>query len=376
MYVRVGVWFWTDGSLTTQSTAPHSEEAQLARSGSITYGKAVERLYDRRNALSNAYPFSARIVGHGTDFLCLQGVLCILRGNSILIADLYSTSDTYEINLGSILGMFSRKRSEEPKLSLLYYSNGIITIQYERNDQRSGGRILVLDAKSDTPEDERMIRDIALESNHKLFARHTSTFLCYGTHTGNTADGGHEWELRCVSLRPEVKPSFSQPLQLVDFFGSDIGSTVAFEVHNDHFYALANQTSLETYESDRTSFYHCIRFPLARCDNATLEVNRRIYRRQHAEGPIHDSWTDLSIQLDERTNKAVIVESRREWRRGSSSQFRTFYTSEITFPRRCSLEFKNESPSHSALSSADNPMLFSDDESRSEERRVGKECPV
>jgi hypothetical protein len=71
-----------------------------------------------------------------------------------------------------------------------------------------------------------------------------------------------------------------------------------------------------------------------------------VYRRQHAQGPIHDSWTDLSLQLSERTNEVMILESRREWAQASSRQSRTFYTSKFHVnPKRSS---RASSPSEDA----------------------------
>jgi hypothetical protein len=144
--------------------------------------------------------------------------------------------------------------------------------------------------------------------------------------------GHHEWEIRGISLSPEhpLTPC-SQPLQLEEFFGTDINSTIAFEIHAGYFYAVSNQTTFDAEELDWTSFYHCIRFPLPLPLTDALEVNTRVYRRQHKEGPIHDSWTDLTIQINEATNLPMIVESRREWQKSSSRQSRTFYTTAITF---------------------------------------------
>ena len=84
-------------------------------------------------------------------------------------------------------------------------------------------------------------------------------------------------------------------------------------------------------------FYYYIRFYLKQPFKNALEINARIYRRQHAEDPINDSWTNLSLQVDESTNHLVIVESRREWLDGASKQYGTFYTQNINFPLSRSL---------------------------------------
>ena len=200
------------------------------------------------------------------------------------------------------------------------------------------------------------MESITLAASSKLFVRHTATTLFYGTYTAVGDHGHHEWELRGISLIPNSRIA-SQPVQLVDFFGTDIGSTVAFEIFNGHFYAVSNQTSFDVEELDWTSFYHCVRFPLDRLASDDVDINTRVYRRQHAEGPIHDSWTDLTIQIDECTNEPVIVESRREWQNGSSRQLRTFYISDIKFN-------KNTTPDgeYSPDSGASNPLLLPEDD--------------
>ena len=121
-----------------------------------------------------------------------------------------------------------------------------------------------------------------------------------------------------------------------DMVGSEIGSTICFEFHDGYFYALSNQTSFEVEEIDWTSFYHCIRFPLNSPCKALLEKtenDRSMWRRQHQEGPIDDRWTNLRLDRDESTGELRIVESRKEWYLGSSRSQRTYYTTDIVFPK-------------------------------------------
>jgi len=49
------------------------------------------------------------------------------------------------------------------------------------------------------------------------------------------------------------RPVTEKPIQLVDFFGSELGSTVCSGIHNSYFYAVSNQTSLEVEEVDWAS---------------------------------------------------------------------------------------------------------------------------
>ena len=319
-----------------QTHVPHSREAKLARREEITYREAVQRIYERREAFAKAAPFSARILGYGSAFLYRQGVLCFLSGSCVRVLDLHTSSGpTRIINLSSIINILvpAGTSNVEPKVSLLYYSDDIIAIHYERKSRPSDSWLLAISTKADTPDGHRLIASVELESSSRLFVRHTESFLYFGTHSGTGTHGHHEWRIQGISLdQKHAFPPDTKPLQLEDFVGSDIGSTVAFEIHDGYFYALSNQTSFDVEEVDWTSFYHCVRFRLEQPFKNALEINARIYRRQHAEGPINDSWTDLSLQVDESTNNLVIVESRREWLDGASKQHRTFYTQNINFP--------------------------------------------
>ncbi|KAF3009880.1 hypothetical protein E8E13_010755 [Curvularia kusanoi] len=166
----------------------------------------------------------------------------------------------------------------------------------------------------------------------KLFARHDTEYFCFGTHTARGSDGHLKWIITYFRY-DEVSAEMNMgKVLLEDFHGTDIGSTVAFEIHNGYFYAVTNQSTYEVEEVDWTSFYHCIRFPLhkPRIDQEPKQQAKRVYRRQHAEGAIHDSWTDLTLQHDEGTNDLYIVESRREWIGASSKQARSFYTARLS----------------------------------------------
>ncbi|KAL5119626.1 hypothetical protein ACEQ8H_002472 [Pleosporales sp. CAS-2024a] len=185
---------------------------------------------------------------------------------------------------------------------------------------------------------------VQIRVSSRIFVRHNARYLYYGTHTGIGYDGHSKWEIAGVTLDKNF-PLPQRPLLLEDFHGYDIGSTVAFEIFNDYFYAVSNQGTYEVEEVDWTSFYHCVRFPLDKPCTQEMLKDERVYRRQHAQGPIHDSWTDLTLQISERTNKVMILESRREWVQASSRQSRTFYTSKF--------HVKPKKSSRASLSSAE-----------------------
>lgn len=346
-----------------QANFPHSKEARLAQDQEITYCDALSSIHDRREAFSNARPFSARIIGQGNSFCYRQGVLCILEGSSIRISDVHASSAFFEVDLSPFINTVPEASTSpsEPKISLLHYNDEIVTVHYEKKARPNNGRIFVISTKLNPPGGKRVIKEIQLESSYKLFARHTASYLYYGTYTGMGEHGHHEWEIRGVSLdRRHPLKGCARPLQLEEFFGTDVGSTIAFEVHNGYFYAVSNQTSFEVEELDWTSFYHCVRFPLDRPKRDFMDINKKVYRRQHAEGPIHDSWTDLTIQFDECTDEPMIVESRREWQKGSSRQLRTFYISDFDCPEKCDSAMPSADGSP-AMGASDAPLLPEDD---------------
>jgi hypothetical protein len=221
------------------------------------------------------------------------------------------------------------------KVSLMYYSDDVLAVYIESESRPNTGHIFAISTAETWTGSSRVITGRQITASSKLFVRHTAQYLYYGTHTGIGDDGHHKWEIFGISLDERCPlPKSERPLLFEDFHGNDIGSTVAFEIYNGHFYAVSNQGTFEVEEVDWTSFYHCIRFPLDNPIFAAMLKDERVYRRQHAQGPIHDSWTDLSLQLSERTNEVMVLESRREWAQASSRQSRTFYTSKFHVNRK------------------------------------------
>ncbi|KAI8943096.1 hypothetical protein NX059_001127 [Plenodomus lindquistii] len=318
---------------TFQAQHPYTEEVQQARAGTTTYKEAFQAIYDRRHAFSSAYPFSARVVGYGNKFLYLQGTLCVLNGNTAQISGVHPRSDPVQLNLTDLIRPILD--TVDFNVDLLYYSEDILAVKVTRDTRRDVGYIFAIDTAAQPGNSRRVIKAVPIPSCSKLFVRHTARYLYYGTHTGLGDDGHHKWEINGFSLNKSFElPERERPLLLEDFHGTDIGSTVAFEIHNDYFYAVSNQGTFEVEEIDYTSFYHTIRFPIDNPIRDAMEINDRLYRRQHKQGPIHDSWTDLTLQLDERTNETVIVESRREWAQASSRQSRTFYVTKLDLNKK------------------------------------------
>ena len=182
-------------------------------------------------------------------------------------------------------------------------------------------------ARPDSAARGRFLLREHLDCTTKLFVRQDGSYLYYGTHSALGSHGHHEWCVQGFNLTTGHRIT-EKPIQLVDFFGSELGSTVCFGIHNGSFYAVSNQTSLEVEEIDWTSHYHWIQFAL---DEEKPNIKpRKLWRRQHHEGPINDSWTELSLQKDEQTDQLLIIECRKEYIGGGSANFRTYYTQPLS----------------------------------------------
>jgi len=324
----------------------------LARAEQITYKQAFQTLYDKKHALSTAHPFLVRSLGHGNTFAYRQGTICILHGEVVRVSDLRSQSSNV-LDLASIIRQKYPSLSGGIKARLLNYSDGILAIHVNRTRGLGTSYVYAIDTASDCPISKRIIEKIPLAACDRLLVRHNSRYLYYATHTGRGDDGERKWEIDGVSLDINYPlPRRERPLLLDNFHGSDIGSTIAFEIHNGYFYAVSNQGSSEVEEIDYTSFYHIVRFPLNSPLPDEVEKDECLYRRQHKQGPIHDTWTDLTLQIDEGTNETVIVESRREWVKASSRQSRSFYVTRPKFGEKIEKDLLGE-----ALLPEDDPLV-------------------
>jgi hypothetical protein len=213
------------------------------------------------------------------------------------------------------------------KFSLLSYSDDILVClcQVKELDNEVSAWLVITDLSAG--EDRNQVRHpvVPLQSINKLFVRHNRSHLVYGIHSLDE-EGSREWCFTTISLtsygelEPKIRPK--------KFTGSKIDSTVTFRVYRGHFYAVSSQRLLEGL--DYTSCYHCVRYPLECPSEDTMETRKRVWRRQHTEGPINDLWSDLTLRVDEKTGDLLIVEARREWISGGSSSQRTFYTKPLS----------------------------------------------
>ena len=322
------------------ASAKHERQVGL-HSRNTTFRKAIERVFLNREALRTAEPYSASIIAYGTEFAYKEGFLCYHTNGQIRLLDIHGCSRTENcIDTSRWKGHLTRDpRSQSlspeshPSISHLTYTNGILACVCEISETGESW-LVVLDLyqskdRSTLESDKKrwvLLRE-QLTCTTKLFVKQDGAYLYYGTHSAFGSHGHHEWMIQGFNLANGHRVT-EKPLQLVDFFGSELGSTVCFEIYNGSFYAVSNQTSLEVEEVDWTSQYHCIQLAL---DEQKPNLKpRKLWRRQHSEGPLNDSWTELSMQKDEQTDELLIVECRKEYMGGGSVNVRTYYTQPLS----------------------------------------------
>ena len=331
----------------------------LALQQQWTYRTAIRRVFSRREAFAKALPYSATVLGYGSSFIYQDGILCYRTLDTIRVLDVHGQGEIEHVihfpSLNDHVGVPYCPDGPE----LLQYQSGTLALLSSNEGMSGEARLCAIDVQASTPSIERVRLLVSVATSSKTFVRQDSHYLCYGTHTSIGTHGHHEWEIQCYDLTPcGMHPKVGyKSLQLEDLVGSDLGVTVTFRVHKGYLYALSNQTTFDVEEVDWTSYYHCYRFPLYDPRPENLE-KRRVWRRQHREGPINDSWTDLALHVDECTGGLLIVESRREWQNGQSTQWRTYYTQPLVFPEWQDLYDHTGAPlSSSATSTSNEPII-------------------
>ena len=288
----------------------------------------LSELFEAKEALNNARPYSASILAYATSFLYENGTLCYSTTDRIRILNLGSGNQIEKVISSKF---FSQKVAQpgetvsspalKPRLiSLLGFRDEVLTVLCDFGAPK--GCFLFAVNVADSNQRPRCLLKHHLRFTDSLFACHNSTHLYMGTLSARSSFGHQEWLVQGFDLSSGQKLT-NEPIQLHDFAGTDLGTSVVFTVHDGCFYALSNQASHESEEVNWTSYYHYIRFAVDD-EDPKIEI-RTIYRRQDSHGPINDAWTDLGFQIDHETGELLIVECRKEWIGGGSSSARTYY---------------------------------------------------
>lgn len=285
----------------------------------------------KRQAIKVAAPFTAAIVAVAESWLYCNGVLCHIQDRMLRVLDLHrSATEEIVVDIRSLLdeAVPESRGNRKDRFQLLHYSQGIVSCLYTRFRPDVESWLVVFDIH------QRKIVPLSsrsLESTNKIFVRNDQNYLYCGTHSEFGEDGFRRWVLIGYDLKAERW--FNHKIHLLDMVGSDIGQSISFDIIDGYFYGLSNQTRFEFDEVDWTSYYHCFKFPVDKPEAKHIEKSTedRMWRRQHAEGPIDDRWSFLRLLKNEEDGRLQILESRREWLDRRSSAQRTYYTTDLHF---------------------------------------------
>ncbi|PLN83295.1 F-box domain protein [Aspergillus taichungensis] len=330
----------------------YTKEGQRAIRSSKGYRNAVGRLFDVKESFATAQPYSASILGYGSAFLYGGGSLCYIFEDEIRSLDVHGASRVEQVlNIYTVLsralpGCDPAKNAVS--ISLLHYSHGILSFMAEVVDREEAWLLAVdMRPRKQCARSGRLRLRTQLQSTRRLFVRNNRSYLYYGTHSALGYHGYPQWSVNCVNLDTGPDPT-QHTVVLHNFAGTEIGQTVCFDVHEDHLYAVSTLIDFEEEEVDWTSLYMWICLAPDGRGGSSVRPNST-WRRQHREGPINDSWSDLTLRHDEATNRLTILECRREWLDGGSANTRTYYAQPLPSPAEIlqGKQPRSYSPAHS-----------------------------
>ena len=276
-------------------------------------------------------------------------MLCYLKDKAIRIVNVHSASTTSRtVRLDRV--RFSGRSSQElqnfllegtpqgSSLELVSYRDGILTLAlWSSQNYPKTVSYFAIDVGTRTSKRFLKINQHFLPEKSPL----ANTDFQYRQHKSYLVRLYQEkWGYRDYQWFFEVhflgKP-WDEDCQLGQFsnlLGSDIGSTVAFEIFDGFLYAVSSQQNLEAVEDETDSFYHCYKVDITQRSRPVEAA--RVWRREHAEGPINDMWTHLALHRDEATGKLLIIESRHEYTVSSGSTHqRSHYTTVLPTRKIC-----------------------------------------
>jgi hypothetical protein len=287
---------------------------------------AFRRVAKRREAFKRASPFAVATIGFGDAYIYCQGILCYVIENRIRVLDLHNSGGLeFVISIPGLLREAVPAIGVEGVFQLLYCSHSVISCIFNSVTPNRGAWLIAFNVRM-----RSILMMVPLNSIGKIFARHNENFLYLGTNTGTSTEGNETWTIECYEF--EARKWYAEKSYVLDIPGSEIGFTICFEIFGPGLIAVTSDESFEFEGADCTSFYSCVWvLPVnsrssRRC---LLSKNTKLWRRQHGEGPIDDRWSSLRLDVDEARGVLKIVESRKEWYKGSSLSEARYYITDI-----------------------------------------------
>ncbi|KAH7633135.1 hypothetical protein B0T09DRAFT_86759 [Sordaria sp. MPI-SDFR-AT-0083] len=301
------------------------------------YAHELRRLLKRRQSISSVTPYLAAVVGFGEDWIYQNGVLCYIQQGQLRILDLHgSAAAEIVVNIRLFLdeAIPGSRNIRNYRFRPLNISNNIVSCLYYYKPRCTtgcdfgsvyAGSLVVFSAQT-----RKVLTTRRLENfdPNGLTVRNNDGFLFLIERSHYHEGRAALWN--SYNFSANAWHDHTHLLHL-DFHSSEIGITHCFEIFNGHVYFLSNYSELEEEEGDWVSPYHCLRFPFA-FNAPEILGHGQLLRRTHLDGPMDHRWTFLKMFKDEATGKTKILESRKEWIKGSSSTTRTYYTTTIKWP--------------------------------------------
>ncbi|KAK0369354.1 F-box domain-containing protein [Colletotrichum limetticola] len=304
--------------------APYSTETKAARC-SGRYADQWRLLVKMHDSIVTAKPYSVDVVAYANEYIYCNGMLCYTQkaAKKLYIFDIHrSARNEIEIDVETLLdSMLQIPLAQKDKFRPIHYSDNILSCLYIPH--AGPRRLFVIDIQR-----RKCFLPMDLDSSRKLFVRNNQEYLYCGTLSLTDDDGHRRWKIVIFDLKNgSWLPGH---LALWSIAGSDVGATVAFEIIDDHFYAVSSEPTVEPSETDYLFRYHGVRYPLGlrRPEDKQL-MSESMFRRDHREGPVDDRWSTLSLEKDPKTGVLHVAECRRERSYESGETPRTMYRTAV-----------------------------------------------
>ncbi|KAL8725136.1 MAG: hypothetical protein Q9166_007540 [cf. Caloplaca sp. 2 TL-2023] len=310
---------------TIMRVAGYSRECELVTLKAMSANDALNSIYDRQQAISRARPAATIVLGDGQSFLYRQGLVAYVRDDLIRVLGIHTARRTEGVIYTAVVGtQLLGVDCQDSEVELLHLHDGMLTLVYHGKTRTVNwiSRVVAIDVTHYELRKDRLLLAVDLWTSEDIVVRNNRQYIAILAPTGLSANGRHrEWVCRVWDT--DNLPARPPTLQIPQLAVNEIGQALVFEVYDKFLYAVSTQ-SQEMDEPDWIAHYTCVRFPLDNPHASALETIS-IWRRSHREGPINDLWTELQLQRDQCTGELVIIEARKEWIHGSSSQYRTWY---------------------------------------------------
>lgn len=302
----------------------YSKEGQQAANTGTGYHHAISHYYDINEAVATVSPYLVSVLAYGTDFLYHQGILCYCTGQELRLLDVHQAGQTERVvNFHSILWrLVPSLKGFDPTQSvkLVHYCDDALAFRVlsDTNIEGSMDILFAMDVayRHGTSRRKRLLLRAEAPTGAPIFVRGDRSCIWYGYSTIANSNEGGPWQIHAIDLLSNQTIDYPIDRRLQ----GDLGETVCFEVYDETLYAVSTVEKSDDTPS-KTSFYYWFCY-IQRQDQSYCG---QLWRRENREGPIDDSWTNLSMRLDEVTSRPVIVECRREWHGGKSESRRTCY---------------------------------------------------